>query len=181
MCLLTGKTYGIPTVALRYFNVYGPRQALSNPYTGACAIFTSRILNNKPPYLFEDGEQLRDFVHVKDVAKANLLAIERSGADYKAVNIGTGKPTSIKKVAEIIAKALGSNLKPYISNRFRKGDIRHCYADISIAKELLGYTPSIEIEEGLKELAAWASKEKWGALDLFEKSLRELEEKGLVG
>ncbi len=181
MCLLIGKTYGIPTVALRYFNVYGPRQALSNPYTGACAIFTSRILNNKPPYLFEDGEQLRDFVHVKDVAKANLLAIERSGADYKAVNIGTGKPTSIKKVAEIIAKALGSNLKPYISNRFRKGDIRHCYADISIAKELLGYTPSIEIEEGLKELAAWASKEKWGVLDLFEKSLRELEEKGLVG
>ena len=104
MCLLVGKTYGIPVVALRYFNVYGTRQSLGNPYTGVCALFSNRILNSRPPYVFEDGGQTRDFVHVKDVARANLLAIERNEADYMAVNIGSGKPTSIKELAKLLIR-----------------------------------------------------------------------------
>lgn len=181
MCLLIGKTYGIPTVALRYFNVYGPRQALSNPYTGCVAIFSSRILNGKAPYIFEDGEQLRDFVHVKDIAKANVLALEKSSADYMAVNIGSGKSISITKLADLLTEVYGTEIEQYISQRDRKGDIRHCYADIKRARELLGYKPSINIEEALMELAGWAKDHKWGAIDLFEKALRELEERKLAG
>jgi dTDP-L-rhamnose 4-epimerase len=125
MRLLTGKTYGIPpTVALRYFNVYGSRQALSNPYTGCAAIFTSRILNNKPPYIFEDGNQTRGFIHTKDAAKANLNALEHNNADYKAINVGTGKPITIKELAETLTKLYNKpNLQPHISNEYRKGDI----------------------------------------------------------
>ncbi|MGQ9543668.1 MAG: SDR family NAD(P)-dependent oxidoreductase [Candidatus Bathyarchaeia archaeon] len=135
VCLLIGKTHGIPTVALRYFNVYGSRQTLSNPYTGCAAIFTSRILNNKPPYIFEDGNQKRDFIHVKDIAKANLNALEHNNANYQAINIGTGKPITIKNLAETLTKLYNKpNLKPYISYEYRKGDIRHCYADISKAQ-----------------------------------------------
>jgi len=181
MCLLIGKTYGIPTVALRYFNVYGPRQALSNPYTGCVAIFSSRILNGKPPYVFEDGEQLRDFVHVKDIAKANLLALEKSSADYMAVNIGSGKSISITKLADLLTEVYETETKPYVSQRYRKGDIRHCYADIKRARELLDYKPSMNIKEALMELAGWAKDHKWGAIDLFEKALRELEERKLAG
>lgn len=179
-CLLIGRTYGIPTVALRYFNVYGPRQSLSNPYTGVCAVFINRVLNRRPPYIFEDGEQLRDFVYVKDVARANLLALEKSGADYRVVNVGSGVPTSISKVSEAICIVLNSSLKPYISNRFRKGDVRHCYADISLASKLLEFKPRVAFKEGIIELASWALKEGWGAQELFEKSLKELEERGLV-
>jgi dTDP-L-rhamnose 4-epimerase len=180
MCLLIGKTYGLPVVALRYFNVYGSRQALSNPYTGVCAIFSSRILNNKPPYIFEDGEQKRDFIHVKDIAKANLLALEKNSANYSKINIGTGKPISIKELANLLIEIYGINIKPYISYRYRKGDIRHCFADISRAKNLLEFVPSISIKEGLIELTYWAKEHKWGAIDLFEKSLKELEEKKLA-
>ena len=181
MCLLTGKTYGIPTVALRYFNVYDSRQALANPYTGCAAIFSSRILNNKPPYIFEDGNQTRDFIHVKDVAKANLNALEHSNADYKAINIGTGKPITIKELAETLTKLYKKpNLKPYVSNEYRKGDIRHCYADTNKAQKLLNYEPSISLEDGLTELAEWAKTHDWGAIDLFEKALKELKEKRLT-
>lgn len=179
-CLLVGRTYGIPTVALRYFNVYGPRQALSNPYTGVCAIFLSRILSGKPPYVFEDGNQTRDFVHVKDVAKANLLALERSSADYQAVNVGTGKPSSISEVAKSLIGAHGTKLEPHITGRYRKGDIRHCYADLIKARKLLGYEPSIGFGEGLKELTGWAKAQEWGAVDLFEKTLEELEKRKLA-
>jgi len=179
-CLLVGRTYGIPTVALRYFNVYGPRQALSNPYTGVCAIFLSRILSAKPPYVFEDGNQTRDFVHVKDVAKANLLALERSSADYQAVNVGTGKPTSINEVAKSLIGAHGAKLEPHITGRYRKGDIRHCYADLIKARKLLGYEPSIGFGEGLKELTGWAKAQEWDAVDLFEKTLEELEKRELA-
>jgi len=179
MCLLIGKTYGIPT-ALRYFNVYGPRQTLTNPYTGACAIFSSRILNQKPPYIFEDGNQQRDFIHVRDVAKANLLALEKSSVNYQAINIGTGKPTSIRNIANLLIEAYGAKLEPYISQRYRKGDVRHCYAGITKARNLLGYKPTISLEEGLKELAEWANAHGWGAVDLFEKALRELEERKLA-
>jgi len=174
------KTYGIPTTALRYFNTYGPRQALTNPYTGTCAIFSNRILNNKPPYVFEDGNQQRDFTHVRDAAKANLLALEKSSANYEAINIGTGKPISIRRIADLLIEAYGAKLEPYISQRYRKGDVRHCYADIKKARNLLGYKPSISLEEGLRELAEWAKAHKWGAVDLFEKALNELEERKLA-
>jgi len=181
MCLLTGKTYGIPTVALRYFNVYGSRQALSNPYTGCAAIFTSRILNNKPPHIFEDGNQTRDFIHVKDVANANLNALEHNNPNYKAINIGTGNSISIKELAETLTKRYNKpDLKPYISNEYRKGDIRHCYADIQRARRLLNFEPCISLEEGLTELAEWAKAHDWGAVDLFEKALKELRERHLA-
>jgi len=181
MCLLTGKTYDIPTVALRYFNVYGSRQSLSNPYTGACAIFTSRILNNNPPYIFEDGNQTRDFIHVRDIAQANLKALEHNNADYKAINIGTGKPITIVKLAETLTKLYGkSNLKPHISNQYRKGDIRHCYAGIQKARQLLNFKPTVSLREGLTELSQWAKTHDWGATDLFEKALKELKDKHLA-
>jgi dTDP-L-rhamnose 4-epimerase len=181
MCILIGKTYGIPTVALRYFNVYGSRQALSNPYTGCAAIFTSRILNNKPPYIFEDGNQTRDFIHVKDIAQANLKALEHNNANYHAINIGTGKPITIKNLAETLTKIYNKpNLKPYISNEYRKGDIRHCYADITKAQKLLDFQPTITLKDGLNELGSWAKTHGWGAVDLFEKALKELKERRLA-
>jgi len=181
MCLLIGKTYGIPTIALRYFNVYGSRQALSNPYTGCAAVFSNRILNNKPPYVFEDGNQVRDFVHVKDVAKANVSALEHTNANYMAINIGTGKATTIKKLAETLLKLYGrSNLLPYVSQEYRKGDVRHCYADIRKANSLLNYKPSVSLEEGLTELTIWTKTQRWEATDLFEKTLKELREKHLM-
>ena len=181
MCLLTGKTYGIPTIALRYFNVYGSRQSLSNPYTGACAIFTSRILNNKSPFIFEDGKQARDVIHVKDIAQANINAIENNSIKCKAINVGTGKPSTIKGLAENLIKLYNKpNLKPFISNEYRKGDIRHCYADITRAQSLLHFKPVITQEEGLTELAVWAKTHGWDATDLFEEALKELREKNLA-
>jgi dTDP-L-rhamnose 4-epimerase len=181
MSLLIGKTYDIPTIALRYFNVYGSRQSLSNPYTGVVSIFTSRILNNKPPYIFEDGKQMRDFVHVKDVANANLLALESNNASYEAINIGSGKPISIKDLAEVLIKLYGkTDIKPYISNEYRQGDVRHCYADISKAQKLLGFSPKVSLDEGLIELAGWAKTHGWGVRDLFEDALKELRERKLT-
>lgn len=180
MCLLIGKTYDIPTGALRYFNVYGPRQSLRNPYTGVVAIFINRLLNRKPPYTFEDGNQTRDFVHVKDVGRATVLALEKSAANYKAINVGTGNPTSIRKLAKNLARLSNVDIKPYISNRYRRGDIRHCFADVSKAERLLDYKPTVTLEEGLKGLIKWAKAHDWQAIDLFGKALKELEEKKLT-
>ncbi len=180
MALLVGKTYEIPTVALRFFNVYGPRQALSNPYTGACAIFSNRILNGKPPYIFEDGGQLRDFIYVKDVARAILLALEKSNADYLPVNIGSGQPVSVLELAQTLIQLYGANVQPHVSNEFRKGDIRHCYADAARAKELLGFETKVGLEEGLTELAKWGKTHGWGHADLFDKALKELKERKLA-
>jgi dTDP-L-rhamnose 4-epimerase len=153
--LIIGRAYQIPTVAFRYFNVYGPRQALSNPYTGACAIFSSRLLNDPPPLIYEDGGQTRDFVSVHDIVRANLLALESSGADYQVLNVGTGRATTIGFIAEVIAKGLGKIIEAEITGQFREGDIRHCIADISKAKTLLGYEPSVRLEDGLVELLDW--------------------------
>ncbi len=180
MCLLIGRTYGLKTVALRFFNVYGPRQALSNPYTGACAMMSSRILNNKPPYIFEDGKQLRDFIHVKDVARACVLALESNNIDFQTINIGTGTPVSILDLARTLTGLYGADLEPYVSNQFRKGDIRHCYADISKAEELLKFRASTDFNTGLADLVEWAKTHGWGAVDLFEKALTELKEKQLA-
>jgi len=180
LCLLVCETYGIPAVALRYFNIYGPRQSLGNPYTGVAAIFSNRILNGKSPFIFEDGNQLRDFVYVKDVAMANVLSLERSSADYRAINIGTGSPTSINEIADMLIGLYGSTVKGQVSGKYRKGDIRHCYADIKRAKSFLGFEASYTLREGLGALVPWAKEHDWGAADIFEKSLKDLEERSLA-
>lgn len=153
--LIIGRAYQIPTVAFRYFNVYGPRQALSNPYTGACAIFSSRLLNDQRPLIYEDGNQTRDFVSVHDVVRANLLALNCDRADYHVLNVGTGRANTVLSIAEVIAKGLGKNIEPEVTGQFREGDIRHCIADISKAKRLLGYEPQVRLEDGLIELLEW--------------------------
>ena len=177
-CLAVGRAYKIPTVAFRYFNVYGTRQALSNPYTGVCAIFSSRLLNDQAPTIFEDGEQSRDFVHVSDIVQANLLALETSGGDYQAMNIGTGRATSVKQIAKLLAKGLGKEIDPEIVGKYREGDIRHCVADISKARELLGYEPKVTLEAGLAELLDWLGEQD--AEDRVESSTAELAERSLV-
>ena len=155
MVLLFGRTYGLPAVALRYFNIYGPRQALSNPYTGVAAIFASRLLNGRAPMIFEDGRQMRDFVSVHDITAANLLAMDRSEADGMAVNIGSGEPISISTVADVLSSALGVKIPSEITGKYRAGDIRHCYADISAAKRTLGYAPKVRFADGVRELVQW--------------------------
>ena len=181
MFLLIGKTYNVPAVALRYFNAFGSRQALSNPYTGCAAIFTSRILNNKPPYIFEDGKQTRDFIHVKDVARANLAAMESRTANYEPINIGTGNPITIGGLAETLAELYGKKkLKPEICEEYRKGDIRHCYADTTKAKKLMNFTPKTSLTEGLEELKEWSETQKGTAKESFDKAFKELKEKNLV-
>jgi dTDP-L-rhamnose 4-epimerase len=155
MFLTVGAAYGIPAVALRFFNVYGERQALSNPYTGVAAIFSSRILNDRPPLVFEDGHQTRDFVDVRDIARGCLLALTQDGADGRAVNLGTGVPTSVLEVAEVIARGLGREIEPEIAEQYRAGDIRHCYADTRLAEELLGFRAEIPFERGMQDLLAW--------------------------
>jgi dTDP-L-rhamnose 4-epimerase len=178
MCLLIGKTYGIPVVSLRYFNVYGPRQSLSNPYTGVAAIFMSRIKNDRPPVVYEDGLQTRDFVCVEDVVQANLLAMERDEADGQVFNVGTGRPLAIRTVAEILARAYGKSIRPDVTKKFRKGDVRHCYADNSRIRRLLGFTPGISFEQGIQSLIDWSQTVE--AVDGFEKAKAELEAKGLA-
>jgi dTDP-L-rhamnose 4-epimerase len=177
-CLIVGRAYGIPTVALRYFNVYGPRQALSNPYTGVCAIFSARLLNDQRPWIFEDGEQSRDFVHVSDIVQANLRALETNGADYQAVNVGTGVPTSVLQVAKLLADGLGKTLEPEIVAKYREGDIRHCVADIARARKLLGYEPQVRLEDGIPELLKWVSEQK--PEDKVSQATSELETRQLV-
>jgi dTDP-L-rhamnose 4-epimerase len=177
-CLVVGRSYGIPTVALRYFNVYGTRQALSNPYTGVCAIFSARLLNGNSPMIFEDGEQTRDFVHVSDIVQGNLLALESDRANYQAINIGTGKPTAIKQVSKLLSEGLGKKVQPEIVGRYREGDIRHCVADISKAKSLLGYEPRITLSEGIPELLVWVKEQ--AAKDQVEAATAELESRQLV-
>ncbi len=181
MCLLIGKTYGIPTIALRYFNVYGPRQALSNPYTGVVAIFSSRILNGNQPIVYEDGNMKRDFIHVKEIARANLLALTSNNADYRAYNIGTGTYVTIKDLAKLILEIYNSNISPVISDKFRIGDVRHCYADISLAKKYLEFTPKIKLTEGLRNLLQWVSGlDKGQIVDKFDTADEELKKKGLT-
>jgi dTDP-L-rhamnose 4-epimerase len=177
MCLTVGRAYGIPTVALRYFNVYGPRQALSNPYTGVAAIFSSRLLNDKPPVIFEDGLQARDFVHVCDIVQANLLAMEREDMDYGAFNVGTGRPLTIREVAQSLIAHMDAEVEPHIVREFRAGDIRHCFPDIRRI-EAEGYRPTMRFEEGVPELVDWVRQQK--AVDQFAEARRELAARGLT-
>jgi dTDP-L-rhamnose 4-epimerase len=161
MTMITGRAYNIPTIGLRFFNVYGTRQALSNPYTGVLAIFASRLLNNNRPIIFEDGLQKRDFINVKDVIRACRLALEIPEADGKVINIGSGNSYTILEIAEKMAAMLDKEiLGPEILGKYRVGDIRHCFADISEAKNILGFIPGISLEEGLQELSEWLKMQK---------------------
>jgi dTDP-L-rhamnose 4-epimerase len=178
LCLVVGRSYGVPTVALRYFNVYGTRQALSNPYTGICAIFSSRLLNDQAPLVFEDGEQTRDFVHVSDIVQANLLAMETSGGDFEMMNVGTGTPTSVNQIGKMLADGLGKKIKAQVVAKFREGDIRHCVADITKAGKLLGYKPKVALQQGIPELLAWVGQQR--AIDHTAQATQELAARNLV-
>ena len=155
MFLAVGAAYGVPAVALRFFNVYGERQSLSNPYTGAAAIFSSRLLNGRAPLVFEDGNQTRDFIDVRDIARCCALALTGDGADGRTINVGTGVPTSIVAVAETIARGLGKEIEPEVVGQYRAGDIRHCYADPALAQQLLGFRAEIPFEAGVQDLLEW--------------------------
>ncbi len=155
LCLLIGNAYGIPTVALRFFNVYGPRQALSNPYSGVLAIFASRLLNQRPPLVFEDGAQRRDFVHVGDIAAACRLALEVDAAVGLSFNVGSGQTITVREVAEQLASTIGVEIEPEITGQCRLGDVRHCFPDISFAQTRMGFQPRTRLAAGIEELAAW--------------------------
>ncbi len=178
-CLIVGAAYGMEVVALRLFNVFGPGQALSNPYTGVLANFGSRLLNGHPPMIFEDGQQKRDFVHVKDVAHAFRLAAETAAASGHVINIGSGHSYTIERVATLLADAMGlSHLQPLLLGKTRAGDIRHCFADIGKAKSLLGYTPTRLLEDSLVDLSMWIRQSD--ARDHGDHAKSQLERYGLV-
>ncbi len=178
LCLSVGAAYDIDTVALRFFNTYGPRQALSNPYTGVAAIFSSRLLNGRAPLAFEDGQQLRDFIHVTDVAQAVRNALTAPNAPGHAINVGIGDPITVIGVAEALAKALDVEIEPEISGTARAGDIRHCYADMTRAEQLLDFAPSVPFAAGVGELVTWVSEQT--ADDMVDRAREELTSRGLV-
>jgi dTDP-L-rhamnose 4-epimerase len=178
LCLIFGGAYDIPTVALRFFNTYGTRQALSNPYTGVLAIFASRLLNERPPLVFEDGLQRRDFVAVADVVRACRLALESDRSNGHALNVGTGRSVTVLEVAAKLAAVLGSDVEPDVTGQFRAGDIRHCFADVTLARELLGYEPRVELERGVEELAEWLEGQV--AEDNVEQAAAELSRRRLT-
>jgi dTDP-L-rhamnose 4-epimerase len=180
MVLLIGKTYSIPSVAPRFFNVYGPRQSLSNPYAGVAAIWLSRLLNGKPPVVFEDGGQLRDFVSIHDVVDCLVLMLETSGADYLPVNVGSGETITILDIARRLNAILGTSIEPSITQQGRLFDIRHNTADISRATTLLGFVPKVSLDDGFAELVQWARTTPDVATDFFDKALDELKQKGLL-
>jgi dTDP-L-rhamnose 4-epimerase len=179
LCLMYGQAYKVPTVALRFFNVYGRDQALSNPYTGVLAIFASRLLNDRAPLIFEDGEQRRDFVSVSDVARACTLALSSEAAAGRVINIGSGQSGTVNEIATRLARILDKEkLAPEITGKSRVGDIRHCFADISLAEELLGYRPEVALDEGLAELAGWLADQV--AVDSVDAAAAELHRRGLT-
>ena len=179
MSLLIGRAYGIPTTALRFFNVFGSRQALSNPYTGVLAIFASRLLNDNRPSVFEDGLQRRDFVSVYDVARACCLVLDRPDSSGGVFNVGSGRSYTIAEIADRIARVMGKDyLSPEVTGKYRVGDIRHCFADISLARSALGYEPKVELDNGLEELAEWLEGQV--ATDRVEEASAELAARGLT-
>ena len=179
MCLLFGSAYQTQTTALRFFNVYGPHQALSNPYTGVLAIFAGRLLNDRPPLIFEDGHQRRDFVSVSDVARACRLSLERSGSDGAVVNVGSGASVSVLEIAEKLARVMGrEEVAAEVTGKYRVGDIRHCFADVALARGVLGYEPQVALEDGMEELAGWLEGEV--ATDRVDDATAELAARGLT-
>ena len=173
------RAYSIPATALRYFNVYGPRQALSNPYTGVAAIFSARILNDQPPLIFEDGKQSRDFTHVEDIVQANLLVLDRDEASDRVFNVGTGRPTNLIELSSLLLEQLGKTgkLEAEMVGQFREGDIRHCYADITAIGEL-GFHPRVALEDGVEALVGWVSQQT--SEDRVPGALAELEQRSLI-
>jgi dTDP-L-rhamnose 4-epimerase len=178
LCLMFGSAYRIPVTALRFFGTYGPRQALSNPYTGVLAIFAARLLNERPPLIFEDGHQRRDFVAVADVARACRLALESDDAAGQVLNVGSGESASVLEVAARLAAVLGRDAEPEVTGKWRAGDIRHCFADITRARELLGYEPQVSLEAGMRELAEWLAGKD--AVDRVDAAAAELTSRGLL-
>lgn len=179
LCLMVGQAYGVPTVALRFFNVFGPRQALSNPYTGVLAIFTSRLLNDRPPLIYEDGYQQRDFVSVGDAVQACRLALEVPEAAGRVFNVGSGRHYTVHTVAERLAVVLGKeHIQPEITGRYRVGDIRHCFADITSARTILGYEPQVTLDGGLPLFIAWVEGQI--SFDRCAQANAELEVRGLT-
>jgi dTDP-L-rhamnose 4-epimerase len=179
MCLTVGRAYGTQVTALRFFNTYGTRQALSNPYTGVLAIFASRLLNGNRPLVFEDGEQRRDFVCVHDVVRASVLALESNASADRVLNVGSGQPRTVREVAERMARAVGRpDLAPEVTGSCRVGDVRHCFADVRLAREVLRYEPRVDFDEGLRELAQWL--EGQSPRDAVAAARAELETRGLT-
>lgn len=179
LALVVGRAHGLPTVALRYLNVYGPRQALSNPYTGVAAIMATRMLNGRRPVVFEDGGQRRDLVHVSDVVRANLAAMDAPPeALYQAFNVGTGHSVTVLEIARKLAAELGRDLEPDVTGEYREGDIRHCFADVSRARAVLGWEARVAFAEGARDLAAWAAGER--PADHTERALAELRASGVI-
>lgn len=178
LCLSVGRAYGIPTVALRFFNVYGSGQALSNPYTGVAAIFGSRLLNGRAPIVFEDGRQSRDFIHVSDIVAGIVCALGSDDAVDHAINLGTGRPTTVDDVAAALSSGLGVAIEPDHVDRYRAGDIRHCYADVSLAERLLGFRAQVGLEEGMSRLAGWLEEQE--ADDRVDEATSELLQRGLA-
>ena len=179
LCLTFGVAYRLPVVALRLFNVYGPRQSLSNPYTGVGAIFSSRLLNKQPPIVFEDGLQTRDFTHVSDVADAFVRATFESGADGQVLNVGAGRAIPLVELGELLAREIGVDWNPEITHNFREGDIRHCSADVTLLQRYLGLKPKVAFADGVKDLVLWV-KNSDRASDFVPRAMTELKERGLL-
>jgi len=179
LCLVFGRAYGLPVTALRFFNTFGPRQALGNPYTGVLAIFASRILNGRAPLIYEDGHQQRDFVSVHDAARAIRLALKTDAAAGLALNVGSGEPRTILQVAETTLEVLErKELGIEVTGRYRQGDVRHCFADLALARKTLGYEPRVAFRNGLEELAQWLAEQP--AVDRTQDAQAELESRGLL-
>ncbi len=178
-CEYVAKTFGIPVSILRYFNVYGSRQSLSNPYTGVVSIFYSRLKAGQPISLYEGGKPMRDFIHVSDVARANLLALESGVEPVAPINVGTGRAVSILDVANTLGHACA--ITPRLEDRgeFRVGDINSCYADLKQAVQLLGFRPQMSLKDGMEEFVEWAQEQK--STDLYQTTVDELQRHGLFG
>ena len=178
LVLLWGKQVGIPTVALRYSCTYGPRQSIFNPYTGVIAIFCTRLLNNLPPVLYEDGEQTRDFSFVEDIARANLLAAQTDKLDGLPVNIGSACGTPIREIAEQLADILKIDIAPEINGEFRPGEMRHLTSDTTLARSA-GYKATVDLSEGISRYIDWIRKQS-DIRDYFSEASDILKNKGIV-
>ncbi|MDX6721277.1 MAG: dTDP-L-rhamnose 4-epimerase [Solirubrobacteraceae bacterium] len=179
MCLLFGSAYKVPVTALRFFNVYGPRQALSNPYTGVLAIFAGRLLNGRSPLIYEDGRQRRDFVSVRDVARACWLALERPDPSGLILNVGAGESVSVLEIARELARVMGrEEISAQVSGKYRVGDIRNCFSDVRLAADTIGYAPRVALADGMAELADWLAGEV--STDRVDDAAAELAARGLT-
>jgi len=179
MILLIGKYLDIPAVALRYQNVYGPGQSLSNPYTGILSIFSTRMLNGNDIDIYEDGEETRDFVYIEDAVDATILGIEKEEANGHIFNVGSGVSTSVLDVANTLKRLYNSEINITVSGKFRLGDIRHNFADLSKSKDILGFTPKYNFERGITEFVNWVKTQEVME-DKYEKSIQQLKNKGLI-